>query len=71
MTWIALKNGWRDESTEGPYTEYLQTKGKWEVSRLYPGHRSNDLFTLRNRRSGKEREFKSIEEAKAFADRKD
>lgn len=26
MAFIYLKDGWRDESTEGPYTDILQTK---------------------------------------------
>ena len=27
---ITLDNGWRDESSEGPYTEVLQTKYDWK-----------------------------------------
>lgn len=38
--WIELPDGWRDESSEGPYTEILQTKrdstGRiWTISKLY------------------------------------
>lgn len=38
--WIELEDGWRDESSEGPYTAVLQTLwspeylGSWEISRL-------------------------------------
>ena len=38
--WIELPDGWRDESSEGPYTEVLQTKrdskGRvWTIFKLY------------------------------------
>jgi len=38
--WIELPDGWIDESSEGPYTEVLQTKrdskGRvWTISKLY------------------------------------
>jgi len=38
--WIELSDGWRDESSEGPYTEILQTKRDsrgiiWTIFKLY------------------------------------
>ena len=44
MAWIMLEDGWRDESSEGPYTETLQTKGRWTIVRLHGEKR----FALKN-----------------------
>ena len=57
-----LPDGWRDESTEGPYTEVLQTKGEYTVVRCY----GETLFTLRHT-NGSRKIFRTIEAAKAYA----
>ena len=71
MAWFMLGDGWRDESTEGPYTDTLQTKGGWEICRLTPPHRSSDKFTLTNQRLKVNRKFDTIEAAKAFVDERE
>lgn len=43
---IWLKDGWRDESSEGPYTETLQTKGRYHIVRLHVYDRANDDYKL-------------------------
>lgn len=35
MTFYLLKDGWLDESREGPYTETLHTFGSWRIVRLF------------------------------------
>lgn len=60
MAWHMLKDGWRDESSEGPYTETLQTKGDWQICRLV----GEVKFTLRNDPLGVKMEFSSVELAK-------
>lgn len=60
MAWHMLKDGWRDESSEGPYTETLQTKGDWQICRLV----GEAKFTLRNDPLGVKMEFSSVELAK-------
>lgn len=55
-----LKDGWREESTEGPYTETLQTKGDYRIFRLY----GDDKFTL-EMKNGTREMFESLESAKA------
>jgi len=66
MAWIPLKDGWLDESSEGPYTETLQTKGDWSILRLYSTDRVSNDYLLRNTKTGLRHPFKSIEEAKQF-----
>lgn len=67
MTIWKLDDGWRDESSEGPYTETLQTLGGWSISRLHEFHRRDNLYKLelKNRLVKK---FKTIEEAKAYVE---
>jgi len=65
--WITLKDGWRDESTEGSYTETLQTKEGWSLSRLRLPYRSTNDFTLSNADIGLfDYQFDTLEEAKQF-----
>lgn len=66
MTWIQLKDGWTDESSEGPYTETLQTKGPWKIVRLYPHHRENDSYKLYHSDFTLDYKFRTIEAAKAY-----
>lgn len=68
MTWFMLKDGWRDESSEGPYTDTLQTKDGWEICRLTSPHRESDKYTLRNHSLGIREEFDTVEAAKAFVE---
>lgn len=64
MTWVQLSNGWRDESTEGPYIDTLQTKGVWSIMR----ERSSDMFQARNSETGGKFYYKTLEEAKRAVD---
>jgi hypothetical protein len=66
MAWHMLEDGWRDESSEGPYTETLQTKGPWTIVRLTTPHRRNNQFLLKNSETKFEQEFNTVEEAKGF-----
>lgn len=69
MAWISLKDGWRDESSESPHTEALQTyydwktKDKWQIHRLH-GER---LFTLSCNHKKVRNKFSTIEAAKDYA----
>lgn len=69
MTIWTLNDGWRDESSEGPYTETLQTLGWWSISRLYDFHRrgSDNLYKLEFKNK-LVKKFKTIEEAKAYVE---
>jgi len=66
--WIDLKDGWRDESTEGPYTETLQTKEGWSISRGYPLYRDDAMFRLSNRYHNIEKKFMTVDDAKQYVD---
>lgn len=69
MTCISLVNGWWDESSEGPYTEVLQTKGSYSVVRLYPRDREDDDFVVKL--SGDVvTSFKTLEKAKDYVNNK-
>lgn len=58
-----LEDGWREEASEGPYTETLQTKDGWSIIRYY----GESLFRLE--KNGKEiRKFRTIENAKKKVD---
>ena len=64
MTFFYLPDGWRDESTEGPYTAVLQTKGPWTICRLH------DERKVSLKRAGRRlAEFNSVEDAKASVER--
>jgi hypothetical protein len=68
MSWIMLKDGWRDESSEGPYTETLQTKGNWAIIRLL----GDKKFTLKDTSHTVEAiDFDTVEAAKAHVTEKD
>jgi hypothetical protein len=67
VTWFDDGNGWRDESTEGPY-DTLVTKYPWSIFRGLPWERESDLFLLTNEETGEKLTFPSIESAKAHAD---
>jgi hypothetical protein len=68
MSWIMLKDGWRDESSEGPYTETLQTKGNWAIIRLL----GDKKFTLKDTSHTVELvDFDTVEAAKAHVAEKD
>jgi len=64
-----LKDGWRDESSEGPYTETLQTFYDWKtrieyrILRLYP--MLNQRFVLSWTGENTLFAFDTIEECKA------
>jgi hypothetical protein len=64
--WIHLKDGWRDESDEGPYTETLQTKDDWTICRLISRHRDSEMYELENRKIRYKGEFDTIEDAKKY-----
>jgi phage-related protein len=64
-------DGWYNEDSEGPYTEFLRTKGDWKVFRLTSPHRENNKVQVVNRALGIEMEFNTITEAKQFADKRD
>ena len=66
--WRNLANGWRDESSEGPYTEILQTKSnrlgeRCTIRKLYESPWLKVTFR------GNERLFTSVASAKAYAER--
>jgi hypothetical protein len=67
MTWIMLRDNWRDESSEGPYTATLQTfhdnntGNEWSIVRLHGESR----YTVELNQS-KVKTFKSIGLAKAY-----
>jgi len=66
--WVHLADGWRDESSEGPYTETLQTKGDWQIVRIFKVHgfgledKKYDLIY----KGSKAGSFDSIEGAKKY-----
>ena len=70
---IHLKDGWRDESDEGPYTETLQCKGPWKIvrARLTVWRNGQEkveterLFSLL-KNNDLITEFSSIEDAKVY-----
>ena len=66
--WRDLADGWRDESSEGPYTEILQTKSnklgeRCTICKLY------ESVWLKVTFRGSEKRFTSIASAKAYAER--
>ena len=64
-----LEDGWRDESSEGPYTETLQTLGCWSISRLHEYYRRghDNLYKLEFKNK-LVRKFKTIESAKSYVE---
>lgn len=66
MTLFMLNDGWRDESTEGPYTETLQTLGNWQIFRGHLPRRTGDKYRLKYWGTNLSGEFDTIEEAKKF-----
>lgn len=61
MTFYCLEDGWRDESSEGPYTETLHTSGSWRIVRLF-GETDFSLY----RESVFISNFSAISEAKDY-----
>ena len=65
MTWFMLNDGWRDESTEGPYTETLQTFGGLTTLRLYRPYCRHGFYEL-SHCSGFKKKFRTVQNAKRF-----
>ncbi len=69
--WIDLSDGWRDESSEGPYTSFLHTYYDWKSKVEYKITRSTGLggdsiYTLSSRDKKVWKRFKTVKEAKDY-----
>lgn len=65
MTLWILSDGWVDASSEGPYTNTLQTSGGWKIFRFHNCYRKDDTYEL-SFNGQKVRNFNTIKEAKAY-----
>ena len=70
--WILLEDGWRDESSEGPYIDTLQTKYDWKNNIVWSVVRgiNETMFRVKKKHDEFTEEFSSLDSAKKFVDQK-